>query len=153
VIKAKPPEVAERLAALCREVDSEGLFSGCEYVRPAFINFRFSDAYLAGGLSFVYSEGRSFGRLEDGGGKKVMVEFVSANPTGPLHVGPREGGGRRRRRGLDPGCLRIRTPGGNFTSTTPVRRSETSVSPSRSASRKSSGDRSSSPRTVTTANT
>jgi arginyl-tRNA synthetase len=87
VIKSKPPEVAEKLAALCREVDSEGVLSGCQTAKPAFINFRFSDAYLAGGVSSVYSEGRSFGRLDDGGGRKVMVEFVSANPTGPLHVG------------------------------------------------------------------
>jgi arginyl-tRNA synthetase len=58
-----------------------------EIAGPGFINFRFTDLYFTGQLGTIVREGVAFGRSEIGGGKKTQVEFVSANPTGPLSVG------------------------------------------------------------------
>jgi arginyl-tRNA synthetase len=54
---------------------------------PGFINFRLSDLWLAEQVKAILAEGEAFGNLPLGNGLKVQVEYVSANPTGPLHVG------------------------------------------------------------------
>jgi arginyl-tRNA synthetase len=54
---------------------------------PGFMNFWLDPAYVAEGIRQIISGDESYGRSEEGGGAPVMVEFVSANPTGPLHVG------------------------------------------------------------------
>ena len=54
---------------------------------PGFINFRYSDRYLTNALRDLIEEGEAFGRSDDKKGTKALVEFVSANPTGPLTVG------------------------------------------------------------------
>ena len=54
---------------------------------PGFVNIRLSDAWLAEQVNTVLSAGEAFGRSDVGKGRKVQIEFVSANPTGPLHVG------------------------------------------------------------------
>lgn len=54
---------------------------------PGFINFKLSDKWLAGQVSNILSAGSRFGNVDLGKGSKVQVEFVSVNPTGPLHVG------------------------------------------------------------------
>lgn len=59
---------------------------------PGFINFYLKDDWLYYTLKVIQSEGESYGKLDIGHGKKVMVEFVSANPTGPLHMGNARGG-------------------------------------------------------------
>lgn len=81
----KPREIADELArridpaaAGVREVDVAG---------PGFINFRLATDYLAAGLQAILSAGGAYGRSQTGAGRPVMVEFVSANPTGPLHIG------------------------------------------------------------------
>lgn len=61
--------------------------SSVEIAGPGFLNFRFSNQYLYQGLSELLAAGVSFGRTAHGAGKKAMVEYVSANPTGPLTVG------------------------------------------------------------------
>jgi arginyl-tRNA synthetase len=58
-----------------------------EIAGAGFINFRFSNRYLYNGLAHILAQGAQFGRGTHGNGKKAMVEFVSANPTGPLTVG------------------------------------------------------------------
>jgi arginyl-tRNA synthetase len=58
-----------------------------EIAGPGFINFRMDPAATARGLADVIAEGERYGRSETGAGEPVNVEFVSANPTGPLHVG------------------------------------------------------------------
>jgi len=58
-----------------------------EIAGPGFINFWFAESYYTGSLRRVFEEGGSFGRSDIGKGKKTQVEFVSANPTGPLSVG------------------------------------------------------------------
>jgi arginyl-tRNA synthetase len=61
--------------------------SGIEIAGPGFVNFRLNDSWLHEVLGAALSEGDGFGRPNIGNGKKVMVEFVSSNPTGPLHAG------------------------------------------------------------------
>ncbi len=54
---------------------------------PGFINFRMQQAALARGIAGILAAGEAYGRSAGGAGQRVVVEFVSANPTGPLHVG------------------------------------------------------------------
>ncbi|MEO0557496.1 MAG: arginine--tRNA ligase [Bacteroidota bacterium] len=61
--------------------------SGVEVAGPGFINIRFAGQYLADGLAEILAAGSSYGRTESGAGKRAVVEYVSANPTGPLTVG------------------------------------------------------------------
>ena len=58
---------------------------------PGFINFKLSDAWLQQQVETVIAAGAGFGSAEAGAGRKVMVEFVSVNPTGPVHVGHTRG--------------------------------------------------------------
>lgn len=84
-LRKKPRDIAQ---ALLREIDNRraGL-SAAEIAGPGFINFRVATETLAKGLSAVVAEGESYGVCAAGSGRPVNVEFVSANPTGPLHVG------------------------------------------------------------------
>ncbi len=58
-----------------------------EIAGPGFINFFLNEAAAAAVVKEILTQGKNYGRCEDGKGRKVQVEFVSANPTGPLHVG------------------------------------------------------------------
>lgn len=58
-----------------------------EVAGPGFLNFRFSDSFLTDALTEILSLGEAFGRTDTNHGKQALVEFVSANPTGPLTVG------------------------------------------------------------------
>jgi arginyl-tRNA synthetase len=58
-----------------------------EVAGPGFINFHLSDEWLQSSVDVIASAGERYGRLTFGAGRRVQVEFVSANPTGPLHVG------------------------------------------------------------------
>ncbi len=68
------------------------LFAKFETAGPGFINFFLSPSYYAKVLKEVEEEKENFGKSSFGGGEKVMVEFVSANPTGPMHMGNARGG-------------------------------------------------------------
>lgn len=65
----------------------EKKISSVEFAGPGFINFRFAEDYLYDELQSILDAGFGFGRTDEHSGKKVLVEFVSANPTGPLTVG------------------------------------------------------------------
>ena len=67
-------------------------FTSAEIAGPGFLNFRLGGTWYADVIAAVESEGRNFGRGEGLKGKKYMVEFVSANPTGPMHMGNARGG-------------------------------------------------------------
>ncbi len=84
-LRKKPRDIA---AALLSALDSgrAGL-SGAEIAGPGFINFRVATDRIARGLSALVTAGEAFGAASTGAGRAVNVEFVSANPTGPLHVG------------------------------------------------------------------
>ncbi|MEX0736036.1 MAG: arginine--tRNA ligase, partial [Bacteroidota bacterium] len=74
----------EIVGALKLEPD---LVSGVEIAGPGFINFKFTDLFFHRQIGEILVGGENFGRSDTGGGKKTQVEFVSANPTGPLSVG------------------------------------------------------------------
>lgn len=64
----------------------------CEVAGPGFINFVFAPGYYAAVLKEIEQTGESYGRSDYGEGKRILVEFVSANPTGPMHIGNARGG-------------------------------------------------------------
>jgi arginyl-tRNA synthetase len=84
----KPRDVAEMMAAGLRTV--EGV-TGVEIAGPGFINIRLSDTIWHDCLKLAIGEGAAYGASDHGAGRKVNVEYVSANPTGPLHIGHARG--------------------------------------------------------------
>jgi arginyl-tRNA synthetase len=82
--KMKPRELA---ALICDALPDNPLVSRTEIAGPGFINFFLSDDSNRAVVRTVLEQGKSFGTNNSGSGRKVQVEFVSANPTGPLHVG------------------------------------------------------------------
>jgi len=82
---AKPRDLATRLIAAI-DTGRAGLASA-EIAGPGFINFRLSADTVAQGITALIAAGAEYGRSDAGQGRPVVVEFVSANPTGPLHVG------------------------------------------------------------------
>ena len=85
-----PRKIAETLIANADLADT--WFASVEVAGPGFINFRLADRWYADVLQAVTREGADYGRSDIGHGQKVMVEFVSANPTGPMHMGNARGG-------------------------------------------------------------
>jgi arginyl-tRNA synthetase len=83
---APPREVAERLGAELRAALGERL-ERFEVAGPGFLNLFVGDAWLQEALAGVIAAGDSYGAGAPAAGERVLVEFVSANPTGPLHVG------------------------------------------------------------------
>ena len=84
-LKQKPRAVAERLVATLQL--PQGLVRKIEIAGPGFVNFFLAEAQLASVLEAILAAGERYGRGDGGRGTRVNVEFVSANPTGPLHVG------------------------------------------------------------------
>ncbi|HXL06909.1 MAG TPA: arginine--tRNA ligase [Gemmatimonadales bacterium] len=84
-LKQKPRAVAERLVAALEL--PQGLVRQIAVAGPGFINFVLAEQQLASAIAGVLAAGERYGRGDAGAGKPVNVEFVSANPTGPLHVG------------------------------------------------------------------
>ncbi len=79
--------------ALLDHLDLTGsYFSSAEMAGPGFLNFRLSPAWYGGVLAAIEAEGDAYGQCDEGHGEKVMVEFVSANPTGPMTIGNARGG-------------------------------------------------------------
>lgn len=90
VFRTAPAKIA---AAIINNLDlSKTYIDRCEVAGPGFINFFLSPKYYADVLKEIAAEGENYGRSEFGKGEKVMVEFVSANPTGPMHMGNARGG-------------------------------------------------------------
>lgn len=85
-----PRKIAEILTERFDFTDS--YISSCEIAGPGFINFFLADSYYADIVSDVLNKGEEYGKSSFGEGKKVLVEFVSANPTGPMHIGNARGG-------------------------------------------------------------
>jgi arginyl-tRNA synthetase len=85
-----PRKLAEILSA---NINLEGTwFSSVEVAGPGFMNFRLNGSWYGDVLKTVSAEGDAYGSVSVGGGQKLMVEFVSANPTGPMHMGNARGG-------------------------------------------------------------
>jgi len=80
----KPREVAEGIVA---NLPGSPYIESVEVAGPGFINFRLNPAWVGEVIKRVLAEGERYGAVDVGKGRKVQVEFVSANPTGPLHIG------------------------------------------------------------------
>ncbi len=83
-MKRRPREIAEQIVARLPQVDG---VSKVEVAGPGFINFFLEKSARQSVLNAVLAQGSSFGRIDTGACQAVQVEFVSATPTGPLHVG------------------------------------------------------------------
>jgi arginyl-tRNA synthetase len=83
-----PRAIAEDIVSHLRDLPLDAArVAAVELAGPGFLNFRFADAHLANELQQIIAAGADFGRTTTGNGKRALVEFVSANPTGPLTVG------------------------------------------------------------------
>ena len=82
--KKNPRELAQ---AIINQMQNDPEIVSTEIAGGGFINFRFTPRYIAKQLSTVINAGKNFGRSTGGTGRSVNVEWVSANPTGPLHAG------------------------------------------------------------------
>jgi arginyl-tRNA synthetase len=83
-LRRNPLEIAEEIAGAI-EADADSVAS-VEVLKPGFINFRFGDAELRSNLEDVIAAGDRYGSSDTGGGKRYLIEYVSANPTGPLVI-------------------------------------------------------------------
>jgi arginyl-tRNA synthetase len=82
--KAPPRAVAEAMVA---HLELPDWVAGVEVAGPGFVNVRLDQRWFAGLVRRILAEGEAFGTIDLGHGEAVNVEFISANPTGPLHVG------------------------------------------------------------------
>ncbi|QSF45224.1 arginine--tRNA ligase [Paenibacillus tianjinensis] len=89
IAKRNPRQIAE---AIIEHLDpAAAMIEKAEIAGPGFINFTLSKSYLYPVIALVAEQGDNYGRIEAGKGQKVEVEFVSANPTGSLHLGHARG--------------------------------------------------------------
>lgn len=85
-----PRKIAE---LICGKLDLTGtIFEKCEIAGPGFMNFFLGRKWFSDVLRAVSTEKDDYGKTDMGNGKRILVEFVSANPTGPMHVGNARGG-------------------------------------------------------------
>ena len=88
--KLPPRKIAE---LIIEKIDLSGsVFERAEIAGPGFMNFFLSRKWFAETVENVLTEKEDYGRIDYGQGKRVLVEFVSANPTGPMHIGNARGG-------------------------------------------------------------
>ena len=80
----KPREIALRIAV---RLEADPDITSVQVAGPGYVNLRLSDAFWAEHLAQILRDGTDYGRTDLGGGESVNVEYVSANPTGPMHVG------------------------------------------------------------------
>ena len=85
-----PQQIAEQIAKHLKA--EKDIFKEVQVVKPGFINFYLADNYLTNQLSQIIKKTNKFYKSKVGGGKKIQIEFISANPTGPLTVGNARGG-------------------------------------------------------------
>lgn len=84
ILKKSPRKIAEDMVSCLQDKD---IFERIDIAGPGFINFTFSKKYLFSELKNLLAAKEQFLKTEIGKGKRVQIEFVSANPTGPLHLG------------------------------------------------------------------
>ena len=89
-LRRSPRAIAEELVALIVSKDlgiEESGIESASVAGPGFVNFKLSSGQVASGLVEIIDADDQYGRCDEGGGESIVVEFVSANPTGPLHLG------------------------------------------------------------------
>jgi len=87
----KPPRVFAELIAGAAYTGNSAV-DRMEIAGPGFINFFLGEKYYANAVSAILESGEDYGKTDIGAGKRVLIEFVSANPTGPMHIGNARGG-------------------------------------------------------------
>ena len=87
-MRMAPIKIAEAIAAA---VPENAIVGSVNHAAPGFVNFTLSIAWMQSQVDIVREAGENFGSVDIGAGKSVQVEFVSVNPTGPLHVGHARG--------------------------------------------------------------
>ncbi len=95
MVCAKPFKMPPRKIAelLCEQLDLDGtMFERVEIAGPGFINFSLGRRWFSLAVQAVLDEKSDYGKTDTGNGKRVLLEFVSANPTGPMHIGNARGG-------------------------------------------------------------
>ncbi len=85
-----PRKIAEELVSRMEFADTG--FASAEVAGPGFLNLRLDHSWFRGVVENIRAEGEAYGRTQTAQPEKVMVEFVSANPTGPMHLGNARGG-------------------------------------------------------------
>ena len=87
-LKMNPRELATKIVgALLADPAAIGLIEAADVAGPGFINLRVAAGAKQSVVHTILAQGAQYGRSDNGAGNKVVIEFVSANPTGPLHVG------------------------------------------------------------------
>lgn len=89
-LKNAPRKIAQIIAD--RLELSDTFFDRCEIAGPGFMNFYLKESFNACIIQDILEKGENYGRSDYGDGKKINIEFVSANPTGPMHMGNARGG-------------------------------------------------------------
>lgn len=89
-LKNAPKKIAQIIAD--RLELSDTFFDRCEIAGPGFMNFYLKESFNACIIQDILEKGENYGRSDYGDGKKINIEFVSANPTGPMHMGNARGG-------------------------------------------------------------
>jgi len=85
--KTPPLDAANDVVSSLKNIDKGKIFASIESTPQGFINFRINNVTLTNNLIEILKKNERYGRSNIGEGKKVLLEFVSANPTGPLHIG------------------------------------------------------------------
>ena len=86
--RINPLELAQTLAS---HISTNDVIDRVEAAPPGFINFYLKESWLQQQVDIIRQNGREFGNIDSGQGRKMMVEYVSVNPTGPVHVGHTRG--------------------------------------------------------------
>ncbi len=89
-LRSAPRKIAEAIISRLELCDT--FIDRCEVAGPGFLNFYLKESFNACIIQDVLEKGDDYGRSNYGGGKKINIEFVSANPTGPMHMGNARGG-------------------------------------------------------------
>ena len=89
-LRSAPRKIAQTIADRLELCDT--FVDRCEIAGPGFMNFYLKESYNACIIQDILEKGDDYGRSEYGAGKKINIEFVSANPTGPMHMGNARGG-------------------------------------------------------------
>ena len=89
-LRSAPRKIAEAIISRLELCDT--FIERCEVAGPGFLNFYLKESFNACIIQDILEKGDDYGRSNYGGGKKINIEFVSANPTGPMHMGNARGG-------------------------------------------------------------
>ncbi|MFC1637654.1 arginine--tRNA ligase [Candidatus Margulisiibacteriota bacterium] len=86
-LSRNPLDLAKEIAQTVLDLDKDKIFSKVDVAKPGFVNFTLSLSFIQQNILDIPKQDHDWGKTDKAKGQKVLLEFVSANPTGPLHVG------------------------------------------------------------------